>query len=205
MFALIYVFAANLYPGGSQADLTHPGFDWVHNYWCNLTNLNAMNGQPNAARPYAVAGLWILCGGLGIFFFQFGNTVDFGKGWKRMVQISGILSVSLAALVFTRFHDLITILASIAGLFSLIGIVVGISKNKFRGFQWTGGMCVLLLLVNNVIYYAEAGIEWLPLIQKFTFLGVLLWVTGVSFKLIQIRKSVDCYNNQASSSFISAK
>ena len=36
MFLVLYVVAAQYYPGGSQADQASRGFDWVHNYWCNL-------------------------------------------------------------------------------------------------------------------------------------------------------------------------
>jgi len=58
LFTLCYLVAALLYPGGSQANKTSIGFTWINNYWCNLLNDTAMNGQPNPARPMAIAGMF---------------------------------------------------------------------------------------------------------------------------------------------------
>lgn len=42
IFFMLYVVAALLYPGGSQADKASTGFSWMNNYWCNLLNEKAM-------------------------------------------------------------------------------------------------------------------------------------------------------------------
>jgi hypothetical protein len=62
------MYASMLYPGGSQADLQSVGYDWIHNYWCNLMNDQAMNGQSNPAKPFAVVAMVILCLSLLVFF-----------------------------------------------------------------------------------------------------------------------------------------
>jgi hypothetical protein len=54
LFFLFFIYAASLYPGGTQFDKSTQGFDWVNNYWCELATEEAINGQPNAAMPYAV-------------------------------------------------------------------------------------------------------------------------------------------------------
>jgi len=51
IFCGLFVYAASLYPGGSQADINSDGFNWVHNFWCNLMLENALNGRENPARP----------------------------------------------------------------------------------------------------------------------------------------------------------
>ncbi|MGB5430515.1 MAG: hypothetical protein WBM94_12640, partial [Eudoraea sp.] len=53
IFIGLYIYAASLYPGGSQLDSNSLGFDWMNNYWCNLMNENGMNGLENPARPFA--------------------------------------------------------------------------------------------------------------------------------------------------------
>lgn len=188
LFVVIYMLSASLYPGGSQADLTHEGFDWVHNYWCNLTKVNSMNGALNPARPYAITGLVTLCVGLGIFFYQFGATFSFGNVWRRSVQVCGVLAAGFGAMVFTPYHDLMTILASGFGFLTILGVMVGITQNKFRFFQWAGGVCLFLLALNNYIYFSKDFIVTLPLLQKFTFLIILLWIVGLNVKLIQLKK-----------------
>jgi hypothetical protein len=60
VFVCLYLLAAAYYPGGSQADPNAKGFSWLNNYWCNLLNENAMNGQHNSARPMAVTAMAVL-------------------------------------------------------------------------------------------------------------------------------------------------
>jgi len=61
LFIIFYIIAITLYPGGSQADISSKGFSWMNNYWCNLLNEKAMNGEYNTARPFAIAGMLLLC------------------------------------------------------------------------------------------------------------------------------------------------
>ena len=67
LFLVLYIVAAQFYPGGSQADKAAPGFDWVHNYWCNLMNERAGNGQLSASRPIALSAMGVLCVTMGLF------------------------------------------------------------------------------------------------------------------------------------------
>ena len=71
LFVVLYIIAAVLYPGGSQVDKNSVGFSWLNNYWCNLLNENAINGQHNPAKPVALAGMFILCLTLTFFGFYF--------------------------------------------------------------------------------------------------------------------------------------
>jgi len=187
LFACLFIFSSTLYPGGSQADLQSVGFDWVHNYWCNLMNDTGMNGQMNPARPFAIVAMTVLCFSLMVFFIQFSNSFAKSAFWKPTIKISGVISMSLAALIFTDYHDLMTILSSIFGLVVVIGIIWEVYKSKLSGFKLTGGFCILLLGVNNYIYYSEHFLELLPLIQKITFAIVLGWIDALNFKMTENR------------------
>ena len=48
----LFLVAAARYPGGSQRDATAPGFAWADNYVSNLFPATAVNGAPNASRPW---------------------------------------------------------------------------------------------------------------------------------------------------------
>ena len=100
-FVGLYVFAASLYPGGSQANMNSVGFDWFNNYWCNLMNEKAMNGLENPARPIAITAMIILCASLLLFFIQFAKHYVKNRTWKMIIQILGTLSMISAALIFT--------------------------------------------------------------------------------------------------------
>ena len=183
IFVGLYIFSSTLYPGGSQANLNSEGFDWINNYWCNLMNEKGMNGQPNPAKPYSIIAMIILCLSLMFFFIQFAQIYSKSKIWKRIIKTSGIISMSFAILIFTKYHDLMTTLSSIFGLFVVIGIIREIYKSKLSIYKITGVICILILGLNNYIYYTQQFIEVLPLLQKITFAIVLLWIIGLNFEM----------------------
>ena len=190
IFVGLYIFSSTLYPGGSQADLNSKGFDWINNYWCNLLNEKGINGQPNPAKPFSILAMVVLCMSLMGFFIQFAKTLPKSKLWKRIIIINGILSMTFATLIFTRYHDLMTILSSIFGLFVVIGIIREIYKSELTIYKISGVICILLLGVNNYVYYTQQFIESLPLIQKITFAFVLIWIIGLNYELIKKKEKL---------------
>jgi hypothetical protein len=181
----LYIYASTLYPGGSQADLNSFGFDWKHNYWCNLMNEAGMNGIENPARPIAIGAMIILCISLTAFFFQFGKHYITDKSWGIVFKIASILSMTAAALMFTSYHDLMTILSSIFGAIVVIGIILKVYRRPLSFYKWLGGFNLLLLALNNIVYYTNYGIDHLPLLQKLTFIFVLIWIFGLSLTMVQ--------------------
>tara|TARA_Y100000766_G_scaffold73924_1_gene62342 strand:- start:837 stop:1493 length:657 start_codon:yes stop_codon:yes gene_type:complete len=189
-FISLYIFSSTLYPGGSQADLNSEGFDWVNNYWCNLMNEKGMNGQPNPAMPYSILATVILCLCLMFFFNQFAQAYSKSKIWKRIIKTSGIISMSFAILIFTKYHDLMTILSSLFGLFVIIGIIIELYQSELTFYKISGVVCILILGLNNYIYYSQQFIETLPLLQKITFSIVLFWIIGLNYEMNKKKKKV---------------
>ena len=185
LFWSLYFYAATLYPGGSQADSNSVGYDWINNYWCNLLNTHATNGLPNPARPFAIMAMLILCLSLFFFFIQFAKTVSHHKIWKIAILYSGGISMFFAMLLFTPYHDLMTTLSSIFGVFAVLGIIIEIYKSELLFYKVSGVFCIILLGINNFIYYSEMGIGYLPLLQKITLGVVLAWVSGLSLESIK--------------------
>jgi hypothetical protein len=120
---VLYYYAATLYPGGSQANINSVGFDWMHNYWCNLMNVDAMNGLANPARPIAITAMVILCLSILRFFFQCANTLAMNKTWRLIIRVFGTLSMIAAILIFTSYHDSMTTISSAFGVIVVIGII----------------------------------------------------------------------------------
>lgn len=188
IFVLLYIYSTFLYPGGSQAKLDSIGFDWKHNYWCNLLNEKGMNGQDNPARGYAITAMTILCISLLLFFIQFAQTITTSRFWKLSIQLFGTISMVFAIFIFTSYHDLMTILSSIFGAFAVFGVIRDVYISKMNRFKISGIFCLILLAVNNYIYYTEQGIIYLPLLQKITFLAVLIWMIAINYKLNKLIK-----------------
>lgn len=182
------MYASMLYPGGSQADLQSVGYDWIHNYWCNLMNDQAMNRQPNPAKPFAVVAMVVLCISLLVFFMQFALVFEGGKIWGHIIKWNAILSMSFAMLMFTAYHDVMTMLSSIFGLFVVIGIIRAVYRSNLMIYKIGGFLCLVLLGINNYIYYSLDGIGVLPLVQKITFVVVLIWILGLNFEMIEMKR-----------------
>ncbi|MGB5243908.1 MAG: hypothetical protein WBN50_09850 [Lutimonas sp.] len=183
IFIGLYIYAANLYPGGSQLDSNSLGFDWMNNYWCNLMNENGMNGLENPARPFAILALIILCSSLALFFLQFAKYFMEKGIWKSIIQILGTLSMISSVLIFSKYHDIMTTISSILGVLVVVGIIRTIYKSNLTVFKISGIVCIILLGINNLIYYSGNYIEYLPLIQKITFGMVLIWIVGLNLKM----------------------
>ncbi|MEJ7677696.1 MAG: hypothetical protein WKG06_07485 [Segetibacter sp.] len=79
IFVCLYIIATLFYPGGSQVDKNAKGFSWTQNYWCNLLNENAINGQHNAARPIAMTAMFVLCLTFATFSYIFPRQIGLPK------------------------------------------------------------------------------------------------------------------------------
>ena len=185
VFVCLYVYSSLLYPGGSQANLKSAGFDWFNNYWCNLMNERAMNEVLNPARPYAISAMVILCMSLMLFFVQFARNIAMNRFWKLTIPLFGTLSMTFSALIFTEYHDSMTALSSIFGVFMVVGIIREVYKSNMTTFKISGIICIVLLGLNNYIYYSHQFIQYLPFLQKITFALVLGWIVGLNFQLTQ--------------------
>jgi hypothetical protein len=183
LFVLLYVWASFYYPGGSQADAQSTGFSWVNNYWCNLLNTTAINGQINSAQPIAMTAMVVLCISLAVFWYLF-SMISLSKTlWFRVTQFSGIAAMGTALLLNSSVdHDLITNLASLLGLMALVGTLIGLRRLQWNILFWFGTMNLLLVLLNNFLYYNPELIGYLPLVQKISFAAFL-----ISFFLISMK------------------
>ncbi|MGI9552933.1 MAG: hypothetical protein ACR2MT_17135 [Aurantibacter sp.] len=182
-FIGIYVYAATLYPGGSQADINSVGYDWRNNFWCNLMSEDAMNGLENPASPVALLGIVILCSSMTLFFFHFANYFEKNRIWKITIKIAGALGMGAAVFIFTKYHDIMTAISSICGVVVIIGIIRALHKNNLTFFKVGGMICVALLGIVNLFYYNENLINYLPIVQKVGFILILSWIVGLNLKM----------------------
>jgi hypothetical protein len=182
LFLFFYYVAVLNYPGGSQADKAGKGFSWLHNYWCNLLNETAINGELNAGRPYAMAGMLVLCLSLGWFWYCFALYTPLQKIYRVGMQVSGMSSMCIAFFIFTSLHDSIINAAALLALVALAGTFIGLYKMRWRELFAFGLFNLLLVVINNWLYYG-GGLFYLPVVQKITFICFLLWICLVSRKL----------------------
>lgn len=179
LFLLLYCLSAYNYPGGSQADSHSRGFSWLHNYWCNLLNERSINGDLNPGRPYAMAGMLVLCSSLGWFWYCFAIYVPLKTYQRIAMQVSGALSMCIAFFIFTSLHTIIINIAGTVALVALILTFVGLYKMKRCNLFAFGLINLLLMILNNCLYYG-GGLHYLPVVQKIAFLLFLSWICMIS-------------------------
>ncbi len=179
-FIILFFVATYYYPGGSYHDRSSRTFSWMHNYWCNLMEAKALNGAPNPARYIAITATFFLCAGVAGFYYLFPRYFVMRKFWKWFIQYVGIGAMLFAALLFTRHHDLVLNIAGALGGFALIGTLIALQHDQSFKMLWIGVFCLLLIGLNNYMYYTRIYVEFLPLIQKITLLIVLGWMLALN-------------------------
>jgi hypothetical protein len=195
LFVVLYVVATLLYPGGSQVDKNSVGFSWINNYWCNLLNENTINGQHNPAKPVAMIGMFILCLSL-IFWFLFPRQINVSRNLKLIIQISGTLAMTIVFFLFTNInHDLVTNLASIFGLIAMSGVFIGLYKTKWLQLFTFGLLNILLVVLNNYVYYTKGLVIYLPIIQRISFAAFLTWICCIDINLFHMTEKNSYHNS----------
>jgi hypothetical protein len=185
IYLLLYIIATFFYPGGSQVDKNSLGFSWTQNYWCNLLNENAVNGQHNSARPIAIVAMFFLCVTLMIFWYIFPKQTGFRKSRKLIVQVSGFASMISIMFISTGLHDIIINIATVFGLIAVIGTFIGLLELKWTKLFWVGIFILPLVALNNFLYYKTGLLIYLPVVQKITFLYFLLWICLIDVGLYE--------------------
>ena len=184
IYIILYIVATIFYPGCSQIDKNSIGFSWVNNYWCNLLNEKAINGEQNLAKPFAACAMVVLSVSLTLFWFLFARHMKIKRSLRLLIQLSGMLSMLIAFPLLTNAnHDLIINLASMAGLVVVICTYIGLYKNKLHLLFSFGLLMILLIALNNYVYYTKGLIIYLPVIQKITFVIFLIWICCIDIIL----------------------
>ena len=180
IFFGMYFYATSLYPGGSQVDSNSIGFDWINNYWCDLLKENTQNGRPNPANPVSKIAMVILPISLIFFFYYFPKFVDTTKTWATIIRVTGLTSMISSVFIFTSFHDIVIMTSGFFALIALVGIFIGLIKIRYHFQFYFGIFCLILMGINNYLYFITQSYDYLPLIQKVTFAIVLIWIITVN-------------------------
>ncbi len=186
IFVVLYFVSACFYPGGSQADKAVKGFSWLNNFWCDLLNEQARNGQYNAARPIAISSWLILCFSIMIFWYFLPSLLQVNDVVKKTIRVCGVAAMLVSTLLFTQLHDVVIHAASLLGLIAIFGTFAGFYKSGYHRFFYAGLFCLALMCLNYVIMVSNTFTTYLPVIQKITFVAVLVSVFFVNRELYRL-------------------
>ena len=186
LFIVFFVLAAFHYPGGSNFNTASLGYSWKLNFWCELLGEHAKNGEINHARPFAFTGMISLSFGVSAFWYTIPKNIS-KKGWIVIsTSLAGILSMLFSSFIYTSFHDSLIYAAVICGSVSFSLLFYSLYKGGKKFFLLTGGICLLLVFINCFIYISNSGIQFLPSIQKVTFILILSWISMLSVSILKL-------------------
>lgn len=172
--------ATFFYPGGSQQDAKAVGYSWQHNYLCNLFNEKAINGVENGAKYIAIVGLLFLCVSFALFFYRFSLKIQDKKA-ANVIKYAGIGTMFFSAFAPTSYHDSVTTVSSTLGLLALFYILVFVFRSKLTLFKLLTLVTMILLYVNNYVYYSQQGLYFLPILQKITIFIILVLMLSLDY------------------------
>ena len=168
------------YPGGSQHDPTSVGFVWRHNYLCNLLNPVAVNGQENGARPWAIAGVLVLCLSAAVFFVRFSRKMP-TKGASNVIKYAGVGAMTASQLAATPYHELMVTVSGTLLMLTLFYITVLVFKSKLHGFKVLAALCLLALYGSSFVYFTQTYLAVLPVLQKASLLLNIALILGLEY------------------------
>ncbi len=190
LFIILYIVAANLYPGGSNVNPMMKGFDWVNNYWCDLFAKNAKNGIPNSGRGFALTGMIILFSSIAVFWYYLPQFFHERKLNTFIIRYTGSLAMFILIFVFTQFHDGIIGIGSTISAIPMAATLNELKKHRLKVLYYLGWLCIFLILLNFAIYITNWSITFLPLIQKITLLLFLVWIALIDIKCLLISRNM---------------
>lgn len=118
------------------------------------------------------------------FWWQFPKHPKLSKNYQNIIRYCGTIAIALGSFLSTNFnHDLLTNLASVFGIIATIGVFIGLHINGWKGLLYFGYFNILLVLVNNLMYYNNGRIMYLPITQKITFISFLLWFACIEMNM----------------------
>ncbi len=184
LFFGLYIVAAWLYPGGTKFNQDSFGFSMRHNYWCDLLDKTAYNGQLNTGRNIAIVATLLLCFSVGWLCYIFPVSMGLSPTLRYTIQVFGVLSMAIFTLLFTPLHNWsIAVGAPLSGV-AMAGMLIALYRLGWVGLLSFAVVCFLLAIANYAVYQSKIGMGILPVLQKIMFALFAIWFAWVNVEMV---------------------
>jgi hypothetical protein len=170
----LFLIAAHFYPGGTVASAQTVGYDWANNTISALFQPNALNGETNPARYFAITAMLVYCLSLIIIFRKVSKN-SISKVHQKTIQIAGIGFALYAFLIVTPMHNLMVSISLVFFLVTVISMLHNLFLQKKILLLIMGIVCVSIPLINATLYYGDFIYEILPAVQKTGAVACAVW------------------------------
>jgi len=175
-FYVLYAIAAFLYPGGNYDDRREPGFSLFRNYFCDLLDAVAKNGEPNPGRGLALVAAALVVPTL-VFFWHYVVMLYPNQQLLRVTtRVAGLVSALATLLLLTPLHDSAVEIGGGFGLVAFLSVLIALPRAE-HGFLFLGG--VAAVAVSSACFFiwrTGIGVSALAGLQKLAFALFLTWV-----------------------------
>ena len=173
---VLLVVATMYYPGGTNENLNSDGYDWAGNYISHLLRPQAVNGEENMARPFAILGVLFLTASFGLFFINFSKRIQI-RSASLVIKYLGIMATIFGFItIVPEMHDLMVTLSSILTLLIFFYITVIVIKSKLTVMKIISIFFLLTFYFGAFMYFSRFQLEYMPIMQKVIFIIKIIWV-----------------------------
>jgi hypothetical protein len=170
----LFLVAAHFYPGGTMTSTETVGYDWVNNTISALFQPNALNGDTNPARYFAIPAMLVYCLSL-VFIFRTISKNSATKFHKGTIEIAGIGFAIYTFLVVTPMHNLMVSIALVFFLVTVLSMLHNLYLQRNKRLLVIGIVCISIPLINATLYYGNFIHGILPAVQKTGAVACAVW------------------------------
>jgi hypothetical protein len=80
-------------------------------------------------------------------------------------------------------HDIPVNFSSSLGFVAMLGVLIALYQLKWNKLFAFGLFNLVLIALNNYLYYIIGDLTYLPIVQKLTFLFFLFWICCIEMKM----------------------
>ena len=124
--------------------------------------------------------MFFLCASFGAFFIDFSNKITAVTS-ALIVKYGGVGAMFFAFLTITPFHDLMIVVSSVLVLLSCFYITVFVLKSKGLFLKLLSIVFMSTAYVSIYVYFSRSFLDFLPMLQKITFLLSIIWVLSLVY------------------------
>ncbi len=201
---LVYVGALTAsmitYAGGSWADRYAKEFDIVANYWCDLMEAEAVNGEPSRlSAAFANTAFTALALSLGLCWWAAASVMPRSGLARWGTRIGAISAILVAAVMVVPYgthpwaHAATTLSAGGLGFLATIFIAIATFRLQPRAWvQHSLAGALLVIAIVHIFVYAKLLAEGsegmvLPVIQKIATLILVMWMFATLIGVLRQR------------------
>lgn len=173
--------AAYLYPGGSNDNPESTGYSFTQNYITHLVDYNALNGQPNTARPWGVLGIVLMGMTTGLALVRFAKKINLPH-YSMVIQLGGYLLVVTNALVtIPSLHDAMVLIGVVFTLLVFFYVTILIFKTRLTALKMLALTTLLFYYAAVFMFYSRTGLFYMPTMQKMVEILHILFILGMEY------------------------